>query len=504
MAIEIYEDDDLTLVDALPVTGLEAGVDSDVLTLHVWSDKGGAGTTRRSVRLHIQVEDRTTPGLYLSTGWPPVDEQWARARIVGYDNGGEATWSVANTDWRALGAFSWLPLGDIPPDCAVYVELKMRPPASAAELAWTWALGTTAEEYATPAPPSLTAVDQGIVHGVGDRGATGILRGCAVSVTSPTEDDEVHVAEGVVEHQGRLYGHLASDHQLNQNDVTPAALTTGQSYWAALTIGAGTVTVTKGTKGATPTKPALPAGEKLLRYVEVRYQAGGTSEILATDLEGTLLYDRYLCLAGTGLQVAIHPGRALGGSTFRFSDSIHLVTLAASDTSYLWQLATGLWEDTLDEVPPADTATGPWWEVDTDGSAVTAIRDRRTYAGRTVALRLAGAIPGSVGLVDDLLVEHEELWIEEVTGRVSDNGGGSAGQTMLEVEVNGTSIYPSSGTDDQRPVVAYNASDLVHRGGIPDGSRRLRRGDLIEVSTVEHPTGGTPERAELILLCRVP
>lgn len=498
--IEIYEDDDLTLVSDLPITGLEAGTDSAVVTLHA---RNTGGSTVANARLVIQVEDRVTSGLYLSTGWPPVDEAWARARIVGFSNAGDTTWSVASTDWQALGAWSFLVLGDVPAGCDVYLELKMRPPSTAAELDWRWSLGITDAEYSVPAPPSLTAVDQGIIHGVGDRGASGIIRGCAVSVTSPTEDDEVHVAAGVFEIAGRLYGKVATDHALNQQDVAAAALTTGQSYYAALTLGASGVTVTKGAKAASPTKPTLPAGE-LLTYVKVRYQAGGTSEILATDLEGTLLYDRYLCEAGSGLQVKIHPGRSLGGSTYRYSESIQLVTVAASDTSYLWQLASGLWESTLDETAPESTATGPWWEVTTDGAGVTAIVDRRTYAGRSVVLRLAGAIPGSPGLFDDLLVEHEELWIEEVTGRVSDNGGGASGSTKLDLEVNGTSLYPSSGTDDQRPVIAYNASDLVHRGGVPDGVRRLRRGDLLKAVTVSHPTGGTPDRAELLVVCRVP
>ena len=498
--IEIYEDDDTTLVAELPIPSLAAGADSTVLTLHL---RNTGESPVLNARLVIQVEDRATAGLYVSSGWPPVDETWARARVVGFNADGDPTWSIESTDWRALGAFRFLPLGDIPAGCDVYVELKMRPPSTAAELDWRWSLGVTDSEYSAPAPPSLTAVDQGIVHGVGDCGASGIIRGCAVTVTSPAEDDEVHVAAGVYLYAGRIYGRIASDHALNQQDVASAALTTGQSYYAALTLSGSGVTVTKGTKATSPTKPTLPAGN-FLTYVKVRYQAGGTSEILSSDLEGTLLYDRYLCVAGSGLQVKIHPGRALGGSTVRFSSSEQLVSVVASDTSYLWQLASGLWEPTLDETQPESTATGPWWEVTTDGSGVTAIVDRRTYAGRTVVLRLAGAIPGSPGLVDDLLVEHEELWIEEVTGRTSDNGGGASGQTKLDLEVNGSSLYPSAGTDDQRPVIAYNASTLVHRNGVPDGSRRLRRGDLLELSTVAHPTGGTPDRAELLIVCRVP
>lgn len=499
--LEIYEDDDVTAVSDLPITGIEAGVDSDVLTLHL---RNTSGSPSANAKLVIQVEDRVTSGLFVSSGWPPVDEAWARARVVGYNNDGDATWSMASTDWRALGAFSCLPLGDVPGGCDVYVEIKFRPPSTAAELDWRWSLGVTDAQYSVPAPPSLTAVDQGIIHGVGDRSASGIVRGCAVTVTSPTEDDEVHVAAGVWQTAGNLYGKIVSDHTLNQNDGAAAALTSGQSYYAALTLGASGVTVTKGTKATSPTRPTLPAGS-CLAYVKVRYQAGGTSEILSTDLEGTLLYDRYLCEAGSGLQVKIHPGRSLGGSTYRDAASIQLVTLAASDTSYLWQLASGLWEATLDETAPESTATGPWWEVTTDGSGVTPpIVDRRTYAGRTVVLRLAGAIPGSPGLVDDLLVEHEELWIEEVTGRVSDNGGGASGQTKLDLEVNGTSLYPGAGTEDHRPVIAYNATDLVHRNGVPDGPRRLRRGDLLELVTAAHPTGGTPDRAELLVICRVP
>lgn len=509
MAIEIYESDDLTLVSDLAFTGggpggkVEAGADSDELELHVWNDKGNpGGQIRRNVALVFQVEDPTVANNFVSTGYPPVDELWGRGKVFGYDNDAEPTWTVPATDYLPMGASALLLVGDIPPDCMVKAKVKLHPPSYAAPLAWRFSLSATVDEYSRPLPPALSALDRGILVGIGDGAKSALLTGGEVTATG-TPDDEVHAAAAEWERAGRLLGKIVSDHQLNQNDGAAAALTVGNSYLALFTLGASGPTLTKGAQGAAPTLPAAPAGEPLLASVVVTYQAGGTSVIAPTDITDLRLFGRFACTPGAGHQVLMHAGESIGGGTHRFQAGAVPVALSASDTFYLYQLETGLWSPATTETPPTTGALGPWFEVDTDGSGVTAIRDRRTYAGRAIDLALKGALPGSPGQIDDLVVETERLWIDEIACRISDNGGGSSGSTIFEVKVNGTTIFTGSATEDWRPTFAFDAATLAGRGYFAE-VRELRRGDVVSFHSAAHPTGGTPARGELHLICRMP
>lgn len=505
MALEIYEDDDLTLVDDLPFTGLEAGVDSDVLTVHVWNNKGNdAGQTEGNVRLKLEVEHPDTPDLFVATGFPPVDELWGLMRVVGYDNTGDPSWSAADTDWKNVGAYSDLLVGDIPTNCALYLEIKQHPPSSAVRKFWRWALGYYSNVYALAVPQAVALLDRGIYHGVGDYAHSGLVRGADVTA-SGSPDDEVHVSAAQVVWGGILYGAVATAITLNQNDSAAAALTAGQSYYAGITWGAAGWHATKGTKAVSPTKPTLPAGEVQARqpWVLVQYDAGGGA-IDSADITGDGLYDRFAIVAGSGLQVEMHKGRSIGGGTERYSSEKQLLPLSASDTFYVWQLASGLPEKTTDETPPETTAIGPIAEVDTDLSGVTAIRDRRSYAGKSTTLVLSGAISGGApAAIADRMIEDERLFLEIVSVRIPTNGGGASGSTVFEVKKNGTTIYTGSGTDDQRATFAFNASTLVHRSGIPE-VLEFRRGDIVSFLTHAHPVGGTPASAECHLVFRVP
>ena len=256
--------------------------------------------------------------------------------------------------------------------------------------------------------------------------------------------------------------------------------------------GAGTITVTR-PKGA---RPPRPAGEPLLGFVRVAYQAGG-SEIASAHLDvSAVVADRYRCEAD-GLDVVISAGQALGGGTLRYHFGSTRLTLDPSTTSYLWQLTSGLFEITEDIADRPEPSALLFWEVETDASAVTAIHDHRRYAGRTVCLRLAGATPGSPGTVDELQVEHDLLYVDEVVFRVSDNGGGSAGQTAGEWFVDGTTAYTSKATDDQRPAIAFDATCSPPEGGRLSAVRRWQ----VELRDRGLPVGRKPE-CGVDLVCR--
>lgn len=500
MAIEILQDDDLTPVSELPLANFVAGDETTPVELHV---RNTGEQLEANCRLVFQVEDLGNPGVFVATGWPPVDELWGRGQIVGFDNSGDPSWSPELSLQIALGAYAFLELGDIPAGCAVYVATSVAVPQEADPLPWRFGVSVLTDSYSTPAPPALTALERGVLPAVGDPARSEIVEGGEVTATG-TPDDYVHVAAVRVELAGVPYGFVAADLQLDQDDGDAATLGVGESYQAVVYVDASGPAYVKGAKGVDPAKPATPVGAKRLRTVRVNYDASGFSVIDAADLSDPTVRGRYAVEAGEGLQVLLHGGRALGGQTLRYASGRQPLSVPPSTTSYVYQTANGHPEYSATETPPDSASIGPLAEVDTDSDGVTEIRDRRTYAGRTRLLELWGATPGSPGAVAGFVVVADaRLYLDELHLFASDNGGGSSGATKVDVFVNGSSIFPSSGTDDQRPAIPYDATELFARAGVFEVFD-LRRGDVVTFATVEHPSGGSPASLGIALLCRMP
>jgi hypothetical protein len=504
MPLIVYLDDDETLVEDLPIGNFEVGEDSTPVELHIWNPEGGQ--TLSNIQLLLRTAHLSSPNTWLAIGVPPQDELWGRIRVIGFDNAGDPTWSTPTTDWMPQGASAALLLASIPGGCAVYVEHSFHPPRGASPVDYRFKLVGTYAEFSLPVPLALTMAVRGILTGVGDLARSGLISGLGVTA-SGSPDDLVTSAAGFWLHRGILYGDVAREHQFDDEDAAAEALEAGEHYLVVQSRGAGVVNNTKGLRGAAPAAPAMPAGDVFIRYIRVDYQVGGTPVIEAADLSGETLYDRYLAVAGSGLNLEIHPGYALGGSTLRLAAIKQLVPLTDDDVNYVWQLANGQFQDTVDLTPPSLAATPHWFEVTTAGGVITDIVDRRTYAGGEIVLHLRGAMPGSVGLIDTLIVSHELLYLEQVRYRLSGNGGGGSGQTQLDTELAGDTIYTDFAVDDQRPAFAFDAAgaDLVVDDGVHQVTA-LRKGQELSLVSLEYPAGSTPGDvvAEAWFICRLP
>ncbi len=490
---------------------VESGAAGGTLTVRLHNHRDNAtGDPAAEVALIVETEDPDTPGTYLRSGLPPQDELWMRARVIGSGatDGGDVTWSAATTGWSLLGAYRRVLLGDIPPACYVEIELVSTAPGAAIAAAWRRRLVPLYEEYSSPLPLGFSPPAHGILTGVGDSASTAIVSGLAVT-PSDTPDAYVHVARGLALIAGRLAGHVLSDHELDQDDSAAATLAADESYRVLITVGPDAVpTVTKGLLDVDPVDPTAPVGERRLARVTVRYQVGGTSVIEPDDVEDLRVLDRYAVEApATGRTIEVHGGTAVGGGTYRYRGGRSPVTVDPSTTAWVWQLATGLFavHDSATS-PPESGAIGPLWAVTTDTDDVTELVDLRTYADASVVLRLTGDLPGSPGAITDLWVCNDGLMLERVAARFSDNGGGSSGETVLDLirtPLGGSpaTISPSSGDDDARPRLAFDATDLVDEASQHELCE-LRRGDVIALTSVTHPTGGTPTSVEVYLYCR--
>jgi hypothetical protein len=497
MPVEIL-DSDLTAPLDVVFAALEAGQDSDIVSFAL---RNPGPQDLVDLLLVIQVESLTQPGLYLSTGLPPQDELWARVRLTGQDASAAPAQQDVSTDWTPIGAWAALLIASLHAGGVRFGEIKMRPPSSATAVTYRWALTVLEAEHSRALPPALATACQGVLPHVGDRGASLLLRGLAVTPSAPPAE-QIHISGGAAIVQGALRTLLPTAITFDQLDGNAAALSPGESYWATLSAPSvpPSVTVTKGIKAISPHPPAPPPGEALLEHILVR-RRGGPSMIEAVDIAGVLTYGRHLVEPGAGLQAVVHAGQAIAGGTWRYWSARQVVPLVASATNYLWQLASGELDVTQSTEPPETTVLGPLWEIDTDAAGVVELRDLRTYTRSPVVLCLRGSLPAAPGEIASQLV-HEALAVEAIVYRLSDNGGGASGRTVLDLEISGATVYSSQATDDQRPAWPFDAAgaELVDNDGIHE-LVELGRGDVLTLLSVEHPVGGTPAWAEAYLIC---
>jgi len=134
---------------------------------------------------------------------------------------------------------------------------------------------------------------------------------------------------------------------------------------------------------------------------------------------------------------------------------------------------------------------------------VTELPDRRTFADVIVVIPLRGALPATPGPIAEAVVLHDGLVLEAVLYRLSDSGGGSAGQTKLDLLLDGATLYPPPTPTDHRPAWPFHATALVLQTHIHEPTD-LPSSHLLQLVSLEHPTGRTSAWAEAYLLCRRP
>ena len=515
----------------LPIT-LPAGASSLPVDLDVWylrtSTDPGPPLDEVAVGLAVEAD-----GVGTLRGHPPLDELWTRAQEL------DPSTVQPLGDPVPVGAHRRLVLaGPVPVGGRRRVRLVWRPPSFAAAGAWRFVVVVWAQEHARAlAVPHLGG--PGVVAGVGDRQRSGLVRGgLRGDIVTPSDppDDRVHVGRRQILDRGALVGRPSEIHVLDRIDGDGQALADLERYRATVVWqtgawrpGEASTILHKGPRaapGVEPEAPALSVGDRVLGQVVVEAPVGGGPPVVdpaAFDGDGPLydrpLYDRHLAEPHPTdpATLVVHAGDALGGGTHRWWSTRAAVALPTDAAWSLWQTPAGLWSVTEDDaagapVPPAshpETSLGPFWRGTTDAAGVvTSLVDRRTWSEPVAVLTLAAEI-GAVGDVwAELPIEHPRLHVDRVVLRASDLGGATGGRLLVDVEVDGATLYPSAaaelaaGVADPRPQLAHDADPLRDAASIPDVGT-LHAGQVVTVRGVELPTGGAPTRCTLSLVCFV-
>lgn len=479
MALELYDGNGDPF--AAPIAFTASGAPSSEATVQVFNDKDLAGASPE-INLSFRVQARDSGGsTWLSSGHPVLDELMVEARI----EAGLGGKTVVPTDWVALGA---LALPDLTSGEGVDVRVRINPPANTDDAVDVELLFQVRNRESNPAGPGLIQAGlQGISDGLGDFGFSRIVRLPEI-VTSGTDTVTVTVPGYV--HQGEPNAVIAEDVQLDGNDGDAVAIGAGESYIGLITVGASGLTLTKGSKGTPGLEPTAPAGE-LLVYAVTRDDTG---TIGPAEVTNRFDLGAYEVLDITNLTITLGGDTALAGDRIIPHHGPRVVTAGASLTDVgLYLLPSG--NLSVAATPPVRGAL-LLYRLDTDATDVTATRDRRRRLSGVVAEL---AIPGTLSVSSEVYFHAERLTRLDPARPVSLSVGdlpndNTAGSLIVELErwdgVAWVTLFTSSGTDDRRPQLAFDATDFYAASAAPE-ILSLTPGDRLRARVTAIPSGGT-------------
>lgn len=132
--IIFYHEDDATLVseaDPIAFGRIDPGMVSDIITIHIWNDKGGALVSDTAVapRLYaVGVPDNVD---VMFNGTALNDNQ---SMLEGRSCTAIGTPADQHEDWSPIGPNELLQLGDMPYNSMREIELRLRVPADAGNM----------------------------------------------------------------------------------------------------------------------------------------------------------------------------------------------------------------------------------------------------------------------------------------------------------------------------------------------------------------------------------
>lgn len=450
---------DVLITTGQDIEGL-SGVAGTALAVRFYNNFGDTGADPiTNGRIKAQFRE-TSSDPYVGSGIPWADQRYVEGRITG----GLGGLTLAATGWKPLGAGSFLELPTISGDGqGVALEFRVHGPTDAPSDAVQYAL-QVAVGTSESLPDGITeGIGSGIYLGLGDAGQTVHVYGGATVENPGGADDEVQTQTHVVIAAG-----VARIIRQSLSGAIPAAGAGDARYDLFSISPAGVRTRTAGTESTPPLddsdKPALPAGHVPLSYVFV----DDSGVIANADIENVIALGLY-AFSSSGLIATIAGGPlALVDNALCHNAASQNATLTASETNYIWLLRTGELEVTITSAPPtASPRALLLHEADTDGSVVTAHRDRRFFIGyrrHVIEFEWLGELVDEANRYGFLPSERDAqivpLWAVQVA--LGAQGDGTAGRTRWTIEVERAGVFTDLfATDSTRPMIAFDAAPPV-------------------------------------------
>lgn len=380
------------------------------------------------------------------------------------------------TGWTKIGRGRYLRVKAIPAECWREFEVRLNIPLGA---------GVLEKDLKCLVIEDLRSImlewghteggAQGLRMGLGDASFNEVLYG-GLMTEDGTPDNTVHVSTVGMVFLGVPSVNLDELLTLSNADSAAATLSSGEEYLARVSVdGTGSATVTKSVKGTAPLSeslvPAVPDGHKSLGWVQVQFDATiNTADIHQDDLI-------YGCaaLVGTGTIPDIHPFEALIGDALIISPTVVPVSLTDDDVNYVWISPSGGVEANVTGLQPEDMSC-LIYEVTVASGVITEVIDCRPWIYPNpveVHLYRQGTLAGAQ-VFYGVLPTASQAYLLPIGGIVAAVGdrGGASGSTLFDVFATDrdntyVTLFTDSGTQEERPEIAYNATNPIDTGSIP-------------------------------------
>lgn len=428
--LKLYNSSGTAEVTSFEFTDVSPGEPSSANAYRLFNDDSG-GSVDNAPSPALILRQLNADNEAVRSGLSAIDERWVEIRAL--DTG---TSEQQETAWTPVGRGRVLLLDEIDSGEYTDIEVRYNPPAG----------GDDGEnEFTLDWEPNWvrSAVDlahtessrDGVLSGLGDSTFTELQRGGTVSESSGSADDNINLDATVWVYEGRRYCTQGAT-QLDGNDGSSAALSSGEYYWAAITLGASNnITVTKGDKASTPVdeadRPSAPTGEILIAWVSREFDGvieDGTDIEMVGDV-GAFAW------SVTGITATVGPGWARVDNGLIRRTAPTVVSLTDDDDNYIWLHPDGSITSTTSLSEPTDRAILLYHATAASG-AVTQLRDRRGWiGGETVEARFEWA--------DDTDAEvryWHNPWRRTISLRVEDMAqliafGAPSGNTTGEIAI---------------------------------------------------------------------
>ena len=381
------------------------------------------------------------------------------------------------TGWVRLGRGRYLRVKGIVADGYRTIEQRVSVPLGVGILAKDYKLRLIEDSRAFLLESGHTEGGaQGLRMGLGDASFTEILSGFQMSEAA-VPDNTVEMVAGVGVYLGVPAAQLDETLTFNDEDSATDALASGEEYLALVTKDSdGATAITKSPKGTAPLSeanlPDTPDGHRVLGWVQVPFSAVITDAEIHQD---GLVYG-YAALVGSGLSPDVHPFEAIIGNALLIVPTKTPLSLTDDDVNYVWASPSGAVESNITGLQPEDMSQ-LIWEVTLASGVITVIRDCRQpiYPNPVnVTLYRQGTLAGAQ-VFYGVLPSAASAYLLPISGVVAAVGdtGSVSGSTKFDVLATDrndtfTTIYTSSGTQDERPDIAHDATEPVDTTSIPE------------------------------------
>lgn len=457
--IRAYDADDLPL-STIAFGELPVG-DSDPVTVRIYNGLEGPADTAIGAALIFGERDAGETA-YLYDGSKPITGS-RRLRVALVSGLGGLTLSPEASVPAGVGAPYLLP--DLEEGQGVELELRIFTPADGAPREAELEISVEIGGFVATGALS-NAVGYGTYFGVGDGREYGLVEAAEVVADSPASDAVVVGSAGWLWAGIPSYLHSAPL-TLDDEDGAAVALSSGESYIAALCAGDGAVEVVKGLLAAQPVgpenRPALTRAQRknLLAWVERPFSATITASEI-TDARAL----RFAALSSAGLTLTVAPSRQFVPGAMIDHQAPETVTLDDDATSEVWRLGSGGLLATTTGRP--DPTAWLLATVTTAGGSVTAIDAPRSWIPQPIALSIVVSGVAAEAMAFAVVPHDRQRYIAPHAGAISarfvDAGSSLASGSVviaLEYMAPDATTYSEITSSAARPEIEWDDADLA-------------------------------------------